>query len=173
MDKGLVQSLFIARREEEIKSIIECNEFSKRYRVVLTEKDVNELLERRKENLVEEERVEFKGGILPKIIYEFCDSPYIYQQNYVETLEGLQTAFYMFKNECLDELSDDELLSLMKKYFNEECEGSLEYLEGTFLDIYCRNIRKGLGIRSGDELEAYSRKIKEDAIIFGEDESYE
>lgn len=173
MDKSLIQSLFIARRKEDIKSIIKCNEFSKKYGVVLTEKDVNELLERRKENLIEEERVEFKGGILPKIIYEFCDSPYIYQDNYVETLEGLQTIFYMFKNECLDELSDDELLSLMKKYFDGECEGSLEYLEGTFLDSYCRNIRKGLGIRSGDELDVYCRKLKENTINFREDESYE
>lgn len=32
----------------------------------------------------------------------------------------------------------------MKKYFNEECMGDLEYLEGTFLDLYCRELRKGI-----------------------------
>ena len=62
----------------------------------------------------------------------------------METLKGLQEAFYRFKNESLDELSDDELIQLMKKYFNEECMGDLEYLEGTVLDLYCRELRKGI-----------------------------
>lgn len=140
----LVQSLINIKKEENIKSIICCNEISKKFGLRLSEKDAEELLISRKEALIEEGRIEFNGGILEKLIYEFCDSPYIYQKNYLETLQGLQEAFYRFKNESLDELSDDELIQLMKKYFNEECMGDLEYLEGTFLDLYCRELRKGI-----------------------------
>lgn len=143
-NKLLVQSLINVKKEEDIKTIIGCNEISKRFGLTLSKKDVEELLICRKEALIEEGRIEFKGGVLEKLINEFCDSPYIYQEIYLETLEGLQEAFYRFKNESLDELSDDELIELMKKYFNGECKGDLEYLEGTFLDLYCRDIRKGI-----------------------------
>jgi len=83
--------------------------------------------------LREQQRVEFGEGILPRLIFTFCDSPHIYQQNYVETLLRLQDIFYLYKNECMDELTDDELLDFMKKAFDGECEGSLDYLEDHLL----------------------------------------
>ena len=69
----LVQSLINAKKEENIKSIICCNEISKKFGLILSEKDAEELLISRKEALIEEGRIEFNGGILEKLIYEFCD----------------------------------------------------------------------------------------------------
>ena len=34
------------------------------------------------------------------------------QENYADTLMRLQDIFYLYKNESLDELTDDELLEL-------------------------------------------------------------
>ena len=99
-------------------------------------------MERRKEDLKEQQRIEFGEGILPKLIFTFCDSPYIYQDNYVDTIIRLQEIFYSYKNEVMDELTDDELLDFMKKAFDGECKGSLEYLEETALEQYARNVRK-------------------------------
>lgn len=94
------------------------------------------------ENLKEQQRIEFGEGILPKLIFTFCDSPYIYQDNYVDTIRRLQEIFYLYKNESMDEFSDDELLDFMKNAFDGECEGSLEYLEETCLEELARSVRK-------------------------------
>ena len=51
--------------------------------------------------------------------------------NYVETLVRLQEIFYLYKNEVQDNLTDDELLHLMKEQFEFLCFGDLDYLEGT------------------------------------------
>ena len=54
----------------------------------------------------------------------------------------LQESFYLYKNESLDELTDDELLEFMKEAFDGRCQGSLEYLEETVLEEFARNIRR-------------------------------
>lgn len=108
----------------------------------MTEENVKGLLEKRKENLREQQRVEFGEGILPKLIFAFCDSPYVYQSNYVEVLIQLQEIFYQYKNETLDELTDDELLEEMKHAFDGECAGSVEYLQETILDKVARDVRE-------------------------------
>ena len=86
--------------------------------------------------------VEFGKGVLEKLIYAFCDSSYIYQENYVDTLSRLQDIFYLYKNESMDELTDDELIEYMRKTFDETCHGSLDYLEETCLEEFARNIRR-------------------------------
>ena len=78
----------------------------------LTEQEAQELVVCRNESLKKYRRVEFGNGILDKLIFTFCDSQYINQENYKETMEKLQDIFYCFKNEAEDQLTDDELLSL-------------------------------------------------------------
>ena len=88
-------------------------------------------------------RVAFGDSDTPKIIYEFCDSDFIDQNNYVETIVRLQEIFYLYKNEMLDEISDEELLHLMKEQFEELCFGDLDYLEGTCLNNFAQAVRAG------------------------------
>ena len=119
------------------------------YGLILSEQDAALILEERKVSLREKERVGFGGGIVPKIIYEFCDSRYIRQENYVDTVVRLQDIFYMFKNEMQDEITDDELLHFMKEQFEDICFGDLEYLESTCLANFAQAIRAGYdGYRS-------------------------
>lgn len=101
------------------------------------------ILQERKNALQEQKRIEFGEGILQKIIYEFCDSDYIDQNNYVNTIIRLQEIFYLYKNEMNDEITDDELLHFMKEQFDNVCFGDLEYLEGTCLSIFALAIRAG------------------------------
>ena len=49
----------------------------------------------------------------------------------------------MYKNEMDDELTDDELLHLMKEQFEEICFGDLDYLEGTCLNLFSQAVRAG------------------------------
>ena len=137
-EKELLELLLGSKQMEQV---IHMNQKTEKFGLVLTEEEAKILVERRKENLREQQRVEFGEGILPKLIFAFCDSPYIFQENYVETISRLQEMFYLYKNESMDELTDDELLNFMKNAFDGECEGSLEYLEETVLEEFARKIR--------------------------------
>lgn len=127
--------------QNQIRALSKTNDYTNRYGLRLSEDDIQELLIQRKESLAEQNRVEFGAGILDKIIYAFCDSVYIYQDNYADTIARLQNIFYQYKNESMDELTDDELIELMRNAFDGVCQGSLDYLEETFLDSLAREIR--------------------------------
>lgn len=128
--------------QNQLQKVIEMNEKTQKFGLVLSEEDAKMLVERRNTNLRELQRVEFGEGVLPKLIFTFCDSPYIYQGNYVDTIMRLQEIFYLYKNESMDELTDDDLLEFMKEAFDGECEGDLEYLEDTALEEFARSIRR-------------------------------
>lgn len=134
----LQQQLLAAHQE-----IRECNAFSCKYGLVLSETEITGLVTSRAEALRASGRIEFGGGILPKLIEAFCDSPYIEQDNYADTLAELQEAFYFFKTEAMDYFSDDELIEYMVKVFNGRAQGSAEYLSGTSLEALARYARTG------------------------------
>lgn len=121
------------RNQIEISNIKECNQYTSKYGLTLSDKQINDLITKRTEILKEKGRIEFREGILDKLIKEFCDSPYINQSNYIETLYELIEIFYEYKNETMDLITDDELIKFMKNAFDGVCEGDIEYLEGTIM----------------------------------------
>lgn len=129
--------------QTQIGKVLATNQYTEKYGLTLSEEDVQIMLAERKNTLKEQKRVEFGEGILPGLIYEFCDSYYINQDNYVETLVRIQEIFYLYKNEMLDELTDDELLHFMKEQFESVCYGDLDYLEGTCLEVFAQAVRNG------------------------------
>ena len=52
--------------------------------------------------------------------------------------------FYYFKNETLDLIGDDELIELMRDYYENRCKGSLELLKYRELEKLSKNIRYGI-----------------------------
>ena len=133
--------MLLLSEQGQVDLLKKTNAYADQYGLCLTDADIQELIVRRRECLTEQQRVEFGNGILDKIIFAFCDSAYIYQDNYAETIAELQRIFYLYKNESLDEWTDDELIRIMRDAFDRECQGSLEYLEETLLDQFARNIR--------------------------------
>lgn len=129
--------------QEWLKQVRETNQYTEQFGLILTEKDTEILLAEKNHALKSERRVEFGQSILPLIIYAFCDSSFISQNNYVETLIRLQEIFYLYKNEMLDEITDEELIHFMREQFETVCYGDLEYLEGTCLDIFAQAVRAG------------------------------
>ena len=137
---------------EEVKQEIRiCNEISEQFGLTLNEEEIEELVQCRSDALKNSGRVEFGGGILPKLIYAFCDSPYMEQDTYESTLAQLQEAFYYFKSEALDFYTDDELIAFMVSVFNGRAQGSAEYLTETSLVSLCRYARKGFDVRNAEE----------------------
>lgn len=129
--------------QNQIQAVVRMNQRSEKFGFALTEEEARQLVSLRRDNLKEQQRVEFGEGILPKVIDTFCDSPYIDQNNYVQIIARLQEIFYLYKNEMMDEITDDELLEFMKEQFDTVCFGDLDYLEETCLDIFAQAIRAG------------------------------
>jgi hypothetical protein len=150
-----------AIRQLAVNEIVRCNETSLQYGLVLKETDAVELADTRREALDKLGRIEFSGGAITKLITGFCDSPYLTQSNYAETLHELVEAFYYFKNETLDEVDDDDLIEAMKRYFDETCRGSLDLLETRDLENLARKLRYGFMSQddfSGD-IDDYSKEF--------------
>ncbi|KPU45575.1 hypothetical protein OXPF_08080 [Oxobacter pfennigii] len=126
-----------------VVEIEKCNELTKQFGLTLSRLDAVKLIETRTAALKKNGRIEFGGGVIDKIIREFCDSPYISMHNYAETLHELIEMFYFYKNETLDLMSDDELIKFMKKSFDDKCQGSLELLSGRELSNMARNLKCG------------------------------
>ena len=135
--------MVLLQQETQMAKVMEMNRVTEKYGLVLSEQDAKLIVSERANALQEQRRVEFGGGIVPRIIEEFCDSDFIDQSNYAETMIRLQEIFYLYKNEMQDEISDDELLHLMKEQFETICFGDLDYLEGTCLNNFSQAIRAG------------------------------
>lgn len=130
-------------QKQAVAELEKCNDFTAKFGLILSQRDTVELVETRTLALKNNGRIEFGGGVIEKIIREFCDSPYLSVHNYAETLHDLTDMFYYYKNETLDLISDDELIKFMKKSFDGICQGSLELLAGRELANMARNLRFG------------------------------
>ena len=135
--------LDLLQETNQLSKVIETNKDTERYGLVLSEQDARAIVENRKKSLQEQKRVEFGEGITPKIIREFCDSEFVRQDNYADTIMRLQEIFCLYKNEMDDEIADDELLHLMREQYDKLCFGDLDYLESTCLYDFAEAIRAG------------------------------
>lgn len=132
-----------AEQTAEVARILNCNEKTNYFGLTLTKEEVQMLLIRRKEVLETQQRIELGESILPKLIDTFCDSPYLEEENYADTIAELMEIFYLYKNETLDRVTDEELLNFMAEQFNHVCFGSTEYLCETCLERFARAVRSG------------------------------
>ena len=102
--------ILMVQQQNQLGNLLKTNQKTEKFGLSISEQDAEMILQERKNALQEQKRIEFGEGIVQKIIYEFCDSDYIDQNNYVNTIIRLQEIFYLYKNEMNDEITDDELL---------------------------------------------------------------
>lgn len=135
--------LELMTQQAQVDQILKTVSYTNQFGLTLSQKDAVLLAEERTRTLKQERRIEFGESILPKIIYAFCDSAYINQQDYLETLIELQEIFFLYQNEMQDALTDDELLTFMREQFEKVCFGDLDYLRDTCLNIFAQAVRAG------------------------------
>ncbi len=152
---GLIQ-------KQAVAELIKCNEETERVGLALTQAQAIDLVETRAASLLNNGRIEFGGGVIHKIVREFCYSPYIYKENYVQTIHELIEIFYYYKNETMDLIADDDLIQFMKSAFDGVCQGSLDLLSSRELYQLARNLRFG-----------YAADASEDGVLENEGENYE
>lgn len=133
-------------QKQAVNEIMAINEATRQFGLTLTPKQAVDLVETRTLALQQTGRIEIGGGMIDKMITAFANSSFLTSYNYAETLNDLVELFYYFKNETLDQVSDDDLIQFMNKAFNGVCQGSLELLAGRELVRMAHNIRFGLAI---------------------------
>jgi len=117
----------LSRKHAQLMTALQgSNAISVRYGLTLSRADMQILWEKQTDALRNTGRVEFGHGPYEKLIYAFCDSPYLAQADYAETLAALCTMFYQFKSKFGEQWSDDELIDSMKRLYDGECHGSLD-----------------------------------------------
>lgn len=105
--------------------LIAMNKQTEKYGIVLSGKDCREIAECRSELLIENERIEVGAGAIRRIIEEFCESGYVSQQNFKDTVEGLLECFYAIKTETEDNLDDETVLKFLKDIFENDAGGDV------------------------------------------------
>ncbi|MGI6422511.1 MAG: DUF6323 family protein [Syntrophomonadaceae bacterium] len=133
--------------------ILDTNQLANSYGLTLDEQGALEILKARNRALRDHGRIELSVDPIKNIIKIFCTSPYIHQHNYVEVLNELIDIFYFCKNEIEELMSDQELISQMKEYFDKSCGGSLELLKNRELMILIRDIREQSLVEHNEEKE--------------------
>lgn len=118
-------------KTEEKSSIISMNNITKEKGLILTNKEIDELIENKNETLNNLGRVEITP-IIDKIIYEFYDSSYIDIDNYFETINEIINIFYKYQKE-FNNLTDEQILKYLKNNFETTSNGAIELLEDTSL----------------------------------------
>ncbi len=170
MEDNMFELIERKKQETEIAALISCNEKTAQFGLVLTNEEAKELVVSRNDSLKKHQRVEFGAGILEKLIYYFCDSRYINQDNYTDTLMELQDIFYLYKNEAEDNLTDDELLTFMKEQFESVCTGDIDYLADTCLERFAQAIRAGytvyIGTGGHNEYEKFDEEPRWDKDLY-------
>ena len=135
MDLPIFDNFRIANVEKnEIKSILYKNIILSEFGITVSEHEVKELIAIRNEALKRNGRIEFKHDIIEKLIYAFCDSLFINNEDFVEKVGEFIDMFYYFRNET--NVSDDEIISAMRMTFD-KYNGSEEMVESRTLDMIC------------------------------------
>ncbi len=126
----------------QVTELLQTNTQSEQYGLTITAEEAKEIIECRNDVLKNYGRVELEIQVTKKIIHDFCASPFINQEDYASTLIDLQEIFYYMKNETYDQIGDDELLDIIKDFYNNSCCGSIELLMGRELDKFVRDFRR-------------------------------
>ena len=125
-----------------VGELASCNPEIQRYGLSLTTQDIKALVVGRRESLALSNRVEFGGGVVRQIVLAFAGSPHVSQDNFVQTVLDVQELFYDFKNESLDQIPDEDLITKMRSLFDDFAEGDLAYLEEALFEGLGRHVRE-------------------------------
>ncbi|MCC3373076.1 DUF6323 family protein [Cohnella sp. REN36] len=154
----IFNSLNVSMQEQYMTELLELNEKTKEYGLVLSLKDVQLMMAARSQALYSYGRVELSIEVTKELIEVFSTSSFIQQENYVDTLNELHEIFYYLKNETEDRINDIKLLHRMKEVFEDDCEGSLDLLKSR-LEEYAEEFRRQL--------------LKKESLLEGEDEYWD
>ena len=145
MNFGLIKmSPTALLKQHATAEILKMNDLSSHFGLTLTHAQAEEIVETNTVALRNHGRIQLGKGVAGKLIAAFCDSKYLNINNYAEYINELLEIFYCLKMEAQDTykvethgtykiygiVTDDEIITGMRKAFETICQGSLELLAG-------------------------------------------
>lgn len=143
----VLSSMNTIGKEQLVNEILEMNNETQEFGLVLTRQEAFEIIESRNRSLQQLGRIELSADVSKALVHSFCNSSHIAAEQYVFTLNELHEIFYYMKNETEDKIGDNELIKIMKDYYENSCGGSLEFLKST-LTTFAEDFRKKMGLSS-------------------------
>ena len=137
-----INNSLINNQETTVNEIVELNKTTAKYGLTLNKEQAIDLINNRNIVLKEVGRIELGVGILEKLIYEFCDSSYIYKDEYLDILEELTNIFYEYRCEFDGKLTDEQIIKYMRNKFDTSCNGSLELLASKELEYLKEHLKE-------------------------------
>lgn len=116
-------AMIVAKNE-----ILKINDESLAYGLILTPKDVDEIIKSRNHSLKTYGRIDLNLDITKEIINKLYTSQYTDKDDYVELINDLQDIFYFLKNETLDEISDYEIIDIISEFY-EKSSGRIDIIQ--------------------------------------------
>ena len=126
MDAFMLLGTMAARQTADV--LQQRNAVTERFGLSLSPAQSLRLGVRYAEILRETERVGLDEGILPELAIALCDSPYVRQETWEDTLGELAELFYRFKGACGERLTDAALLAALTALYNGYAGGCAEQI---------------------------------------------
>ncbi len=142
----IFHSLDSVTLEKYADEVVEINQKTKEFGLVLTRDEIKNIIVSRNQVLHSYGRVELSVEATKELAEVFCASPYVDDKNYISILYELQEIFYYLKNETEDRIGDSSLINMMREYFDSICMGSLELLKSR-LEEFSERFRSDISFR--------------------------
>lgn len=150
----IFSSLNTSMQEQVVVQILELNEKTKEYGLVLSPEEVRQMILARNQVLHNYGRVELSIQVTKGLIEVFATSPYVHEDDYATLLNELHEIFYYIKNETEDKIGDWRMIEMMRELFDENCGGSLDLLSSKleeYAEVFRREIQLNEALEGDDD----------------------
>ena len=108
--------------------ILNLNEKSQEYGLILTPDDVENIVKSRNHTLNSYGRIDLNMDVTKEIMEILYKSQFTDKDDYVEMINDLVEIFYFLKNETFDEISDKEIIEIIGEFY-EETRGRIDNIQ--------------------------------------------
>lgn len=108
--------------------ILNLNERSQEYGLILTPDDVDNIVKSRNHTLNSYGRIDLNMDVTKEIMEILYKSQFTDKDDYVEMINDLVEIFYFLKNETFDEISDKEIIEIIGEFY-EETRGRIDNIQ--------------------------------------------
>ncbi|UWD48279.1 DUF6323 family protein [Clostridioides difficile] len=125
----ILSSMHQNLKEIERNELLETNNESKYYGLVLSKADVKDIITSRNDTLKGYGRIELDIKVTKQLIENIYTSQFTNMDDYLETINDMQEIFYYLKNETDDKICDDEIIEILDELY-EKFTGNMDNVRG-------------------------------------------
>ncbi|MGX9755136.1 DUF6323 family protein [Clostridioides difficile] len=125
----ILSSMHQNLKEIERNELLETNNESKYYGLILSQADVKDIITSRNDTLKGYGRIELDIKVTKQLIENIYTSQFTNMDDYLETINDMQEIFYYLKNEIDDKICDDEIIEILDELY-EKFTGNMDNVRG-------------------------------------------